>query len=151
MSVGQGYQELKRTVLQYINSTTGGSDPMQLDMMQATGGGEGSGGGLDALARRRGPDGGCWICGGSHYANECPRNKDPKGGRAKVEETKVERETVEEEDPKEVKAMNQEEERDTERQKGTKEEEKVDQKADAGYAEEIITKRIAQGMEEEGR
>ena len=31
MSLDQGYQELKRTILQYINTTTGGSDMMQLD------------------------------------------------------------------------------------------------------------------------
>ena len=80
-----------------------------------------------------------------------PETKTQKGGRAKVEETKVERETVEEEDPKEVKAMNQEEERDTERQKETKEEEKGDQKVDAGYVEATTIKKIVRGMEEEGQ
>ena len=49
-----------------------------------------------------------------------PETKTHKGERANVEETKVERETVEEEGPKEVKAMNQEEERDTEKAKGDK-------------------------------
>ena len=80
-----------------------------------------------------------------------PKTRTRKGVRAKVEETKAEREMVEEVDPKEVKAMKQEEERDMERQKGTKEEEKVDQKVDAGYVEATTTKRIARGMEEEDR
>ena len=83
MNHEQTFQELKRTILQYINATTGGGDPMQLDRMQAMGGGEGEGKGLDALTGKRGPDGGCWICGGNHHASECPRNKGGGTGKGK--------------------------------------------------------------------
>ena len=31
---------------------------------------------MDALTRRKGPDGGCWIRGGNDYASECPKNND---------------------------------------------------------------------------
>ena len=113
---GGGYEELKKVVLEFANNAGGTSSKMQIgraeerhdEKKEEEHESEEYLWALKGKGKGKGPKGGCHICGGRHYARECPQNPEAEKGK---QEKKQEKDNGQ---GKEVK----------------------DQQRDAGYAEE---------------